>query len=188
VVAAVLLRRFRAGVIVATKGRGGGGSQDRGLPGASSSIEIAASPETVYELVSDVVTLPRWAEECVRCKWLRGATTATVGARFMGINRKGVFRWFSVSEVTDADPGRCFGFEVLGRTAHWEYRIGPSPRGSVVTESWWDRRSWVVRHLLAPAVSGTHDRVRWNQQNIVLTLQRLKAFAEGSETEAVSRG
>lgn len=52
-------------------------------------IEIDASPQRVYELVSDITRMGEWSPECYRCEWLDGATTATVGARFRGHNRLG---------------------------------------------------------------------------------------------------
>ncbi|MGH3491120.1 MAG: SRPBCC family protein [Actinopolymorphaceae bacterium] len=57
------------------------------------SIEIAADPRAVYDIVTDVAQLPRWAVETVSCRWLDGADGPVVGARFRGVNRNGPLRW-----------------------------------------------------------------------------------------------
>ena len=57
------------------------------------SIEIAAPPDLVYDLIADVTRMGEWSPECYRCEWLDGASAATPGARFRGYNRIGRFRW-----------------------------------------------------------------------------------------------
>jgi len=47
----------------------------------SSEIEIDATRDVVYALVSDVTRTGEWSPECVRCRWLGGATAAVAGAR-----------------------------------------------------------------------------------------------------------
>lgn len=146
-------------------------------PDATGSIEIEAPPELVYDLVSDVPNMPTWAAECVRCRWMGDATEAVPGARFVGSNRNGRFRWSTVAEVTAAEPARRFAFTVL-MTARWEYVIEPIPTGCRVTESTWDIRNWFMRRILAPAMSGVTDRGRHNTANIAATLASLKTAAE----------
>lgn len=147
-------------------------------PDVSLSIEIDAPPEQVYRLISDLPNLPAWAAECVRCRWLGGATGPAEGVKFIGFNRNGVFRWFSVSQIRVAEPGKMFAWEVLGRLAWWEYILEPTPTGCRVTERTWDLRGFVVKHIVAPPLTGVHDRVGANRRNIALSLERLKIAAE----------
>ncbi|RJL35916.1 SRPBCC family protein [Bailinhaonella thermotolerans] len=151
-------------------------------PDASLTVEVHAPAELVYDLVSDVPRLPTWATECVRCRWLGGATGPAEGARFLGVNRNGPFRWVSVSQVRVARPGRMFAWEVLGRIAWWEYVFEPTPTGCAVTERTWDLRGFLVKHVLAPPLTGVHDRRARNARNIAATLERLKAEAESLAT------
>ena len=51
------------------------------------SVDIAAPPERVYELVSDIRRMGEWSPECKRCSWARGATGPAVGARFKARNQ-----------------------------------------------------------------------------------------------------
>lgn len=157
-------------------------------PDVSLSVDVAAPPEVVYELVSDIPRLPSWASECVSCRWMGGASGPAEGVRFMGVNRNGLFRWFTVSEVREAVPHRLFAWEVLPGMARWEYRITPSGTGCTVTESMWDGRPFLVRHLLAPVLTGVHDRLTVNSRNIATTLERLKAAAEAAAGAASGAG
>ncbi|MFF5212810.1 SRPBCC family protein [Streptosporangium sp. NPDC000396] len=152
----------------------------RGEPDVSVSIEIAAPPELVYALVSDVPNLPSWAAECVRCRWLGKAAGPAEGVRFLGVNRNKFFVWPTVSEIRHADPGRRFSWEVLGGIAYWEYVITPAPGGCTVTESTWDLRGFALKHVLAPLMSGVRDRRVANRRNMALTLDRLKLAAEAA--------
>ena len=51
------------------------------IPHDEVSTEIAAAPETVYALVSDITRMGEWSPETVRAVWTRGATGPAVGAR-----------------------------------------------------------------------------------------------------------
>lgn len=149
-------------------------------PTATGRITVAATPETVYALISDPQSLAGIAEETVTCKLLDGASSVTVGTRFRGVNRRGVRRWSTVSTVTDAAPGRQFAFNVASLgipVARWDYSITPAETGCEVVESTWDRRPrWFLG--LAYLATGVSDRVKVNTENIARTLQRLKEKAE----------
>lgn len=151
-----------------------------GGPSASAQVEIAASGEEIYALVSDLPGMGGLAEENRGGSWLGGLRAPVVGARFRGHNRRGWRRWSTTVTVTDADPGRRFGFDVrsLGLPiAHWEYEIEPTGSGCRVTERTWDRRPGWFRPIGGFA-TGAMDRAAVNQHNIEQTLTRLKATAE----------
>ncbi len=87
------------------------------------SIDIAATPEAVYDLITDINRMGEWSPECYRCEWLDGATQATVGARFRGYNRRGALRWQRTAVVDVADRGREFAFATINdRTGRQETR------------------------------------------------------------------
>jgi Polyketide cyclase / dehydrase and lipid transport len=54
---------------------------------------VDASPEVVYDLVTDVTRMGEWSPECVGCAWIDGANDPVPGARFRGRNRHGLARW-----------------------------------------------------------------------------------------------
>jgi uncharacterized protein YndB with AHSA1/START domain len=64
------------------------------------SVVVAASPDAVWTVISDVTRVGEWSGECRGCVWESGAAAPAPGARFRGRNRRGGFRWTRVNEVT----------------------------------------------------------------------------------------
>ncbi|WP_329792507.1 SRPBCC family protein [Lentzea sp. DG1S-22] len=149
-------------------------------PDATAHIDVAASPQRVFDLVSDLRGLSGVAEEYAGGRWL-GGSGPSVGARFRGVNRRGWRVWPTTSTVTDCSATR-FAFEVrsLGlAVSRWQYDIEPIAGGCRVTESTWDRRpGWYVP--ITRLATGVRDRAVTNQRNIEATLERLKRVAESA--------
>jgi uncharacterized protein YndB with AHSA1/START domain len=146
----------------------------------SSTLEIEASPERLYEMVSDVTRMGEWSPETRRCEWLGDATGPAVGARFKGVNQIGNRKWGIVSVVTQADPGRVFAFDATAgpiRYATWTYTFEPTDTGTLVTESCADHRGFLL-NFLGGLISGVKDRSMHNRQNIADSLTALKRVAE----------
>ncbi|HSB87547.1 MAG TPA: SRPBCC family protein [Ilumatobacteraceae bacterium] len=147
----------------------------------SSEIEIDATPEVVYGLVSDVTRTGEWSPECVRCRWLGAATRAIAGARYRGTSRNGWRRWSTTSTIRVARPGAELVWDVtyLGRpVARWSYRLSALDGGrSLLLESVEDRRErWL--QMVSPWITGARDRAARNADTMATTLQRIKALAE----------
>ena len=140
---------------------------------------VAAPADRLYALVSDVTRMGEWSPENVGGRWLGGATTPAVGARFRGANRRGWRRWSTTCTVVAAEPGRVFAFDVsvVGIPAsRWTYELRPDGDATVVTETWRDRRPrWFA--LLAGVTMGIADIRAHNQENIRTTLANLAAAA-----------
>lgn len=147
-------------------------------PDASAHIDVAAPPQRVFDLISDLRGLSGVAEEYAGGKWL-DTEGPRVGARFRGVNRRGLRRWPTTATVTDCSTTR-FAFEVtsLGvAVARWQYDIEETENGCRVTESTWDRRpSWYKP--ITVLATGVKDRTATNQQNIEATLKSVKRAAE----------
>jgi uncharacterized protein YndB with AHSA1/START domain len=145
---------------------------------------IAAPPQQVYELVSDVTRMGQWSPETTACRWLDGASGAAVGARFRGANRQGWRRWSTTCTVVEADLGRRFSFNVRYgplRVARWDYEFVPEGDGCRVTESWTDRRSaWMAR--MGATVMGIRDRAEHNRETMQATLAQLSRFVAAGAT------
>ena len=149
--------------------------------GGHSSIDIAAPPDLVYDLVADVPRMGEWSPECCRCEWLDGATAAAPGARFRGYNRRGRLRWERTAVVGTADRGREFSFTTVNDRAvreetRWRYTMEPSPSGTLLSESfqflWCSVPSRLVEALL--------PRGRQVTRGIEETLRRIRRAAETS--------
>jgi uncharacterized protein YndB with AHSA1/START domain len=142
--------------------------------------EIAASPEHVYAMVSDLQRMGEWSPENEGGTWLDDTAVARPGARFRSQNHYGSKSWKSVVTVTDAEPGRRFSFRVtVGpvKISDWSYTFEPVPTGCQVTESWQDLRPRWFRPI-ATFVTGVSDRPSHNRQTMDQTLERLAAAAE----------
>jgi len=147
------------------------------------SIDIAAPPDLVYDLIADVTRMGEWSPECYRCDWLDGASAAATGARFRGYNRRGRVRWERTAVVDAAKRGREFTFTTINdRTGrhetHWQYTMEPSPAGTALTESF----QFLWCSLANRAAEMFIPRDRQVNQGIDDTLRRIKRAAETLHT------
>jgi hypothetical protein len=101
----------------------------------SDSINVAASPQDLYALVSDVTRMGEWSPICRACWWDEGAGPE-VGAWFTGRNETPDRTWETRSQVVAADPGRKFAWEVNNGWVYWGYTLEPEGDGTRLTESW----------------------------------------------------
>lgn len=141
---------------------------------------IAAPPEKVWALISDVTRMGEWSPETTNCEWIGGATGPAAGAKFRGRNQLGTRTWATTCVVTDAEPGRSFGFlSKVGPldVARWLYLIEPTADGCRVEERWTERRN-AVSKLLGRMATGVKDRAAHNRPGMETTLERLAAAAE----------
>lgn len=153
-----------------------------GLPTASADTIIEVDAGEVYALVADIATLATLASETETMEWVTG-DSARPGSVFRGHNRNGSRQWSTMCTITDAHPGKVFGFDVkylFLPIAHWQYDFtSVEPGRCKVTESMWDMRpGWFTP--LAKFATGVSDRKTANAANIKATLERLKQRAESS--------
>lgn len=142
--------------------------------------DIAAPPERVWALVSDITRMGEWSPESTGGSWKGGASGPAVGARFAGTNANGKKSWSTNCEVTDCEPGVAFGFRVTAvglKIAHWSYRIEPTATGCHVTETWTDDRGGFAK-FAGKLASGVADRETHNRAGMEQTLSALAAAAE----------
>jgi uncharacterized protein YndB with AHSA1/START domain len=145
--------------------------------------DVAASPEALWALISDVTRMSEFSPENVGCEWLGDRREPVVGARFRGTNQNGKRRWKTACSVVTAEPGRIFAFDVKAgalRIARWEYRFEPSDKGCRLSETWIDQRGKIVTWMGKP-VSGVGDRASHNRAGMEATLEKLAAAAEGAQ-------
>lgn len=145
-----------------------------------SSIDIAAPPEQVWALISDLPAMGRFSPENTGGVWQRGGGPVP-GAVFRGTNEHNRRRWSTRCTVTRAEPGTAFAFEVrAGRlpVAQWSYEVTATARGCTLTETWEDRRGWLVTRLGA-LTTGVQDRAAFTSKSIEQTLKAVKTTAEG---------
>lgn len=147
----------------------------------SASLYIQASPDQVYAVLSDVTRLGDLSPECYACEWSTGTSEAVPGATFIGHNRLGDHEWSTVCEITAADPGRRFAFDVGSadvKYTRWTYALEPDDAGTKVTESF-------EVLTTSPPLEGASEerrarRTAMLEDGMRQTLARLKASVEGA--------
>jgi len=146
----------------------------------SVTLRIAASPEQIYDVVTDVAQMGRLSPECTGGRWLAGATGPAVGARFKGHNKRGIARWSTTNEVVAAEPGREFAFETQQSGTRWSYHLEPDGDGTLVTEARaaFKDRPLVARVFSKLALGGVAEHDEEMRDGMRATLERLKAVAE----------
>jgi len=141
--------------------------------------EIAATPDVVWALVSDLTRMGDWSPENDGGEWVKGSTGPAVVAKFKGRNANGSKSWTTSVTVVDAVPGERFSFVVtVGpfKIAEWAFDIEPTGGGCRVTESWTDQRGGLMKKLGGMA-SGVDDRVEHNRSGMEQTLAGVAAAA-----------
>jgi uncharacterized protein YndB with AHSA1/START domain len=146
----------------------------------SVTVHMAAPPEKVWALVSDVTRIGEFSPETFEGEWLDGATGPAVGARFRGHvkrNEKGPTYW-TKCYVTACEPGREFAFGVGSADKPlnvWSYQLEPAGDGTDVTES------FALADKLPLKVYWTlfgWSRGKRNVNDMRRTLERVKAAVE----------
>jgi hypothetical protein len=140
---------------------------------------IAAPAEKLYAMVSDVTRTGEWSPENIGGRWIGSATEPVVGARFRGSNRRGFRRWSTSCTVVAADPGRRFAFDVAFAgipVSRWSYEFVPDATGTLVTETWTDRRPGWFKVGARPFM-GIPDMRAHNEKNMRATLTKLREVA-----------
>ena len=143
------------------------------------SIEIAAPPAQVWELVSDLSNMSRWSPQVFKT-FVRGGETRQ-GAKTININRKGLLVWPTQAMVTTFEPGQKIAFRIRENWTIWSFTLGPTADGGtrIVQRREAPKGISDVSVKLTKAVLGgiddfTADLVKGMNQ----TLARIKADAE----------
>ena len=102
----------------------------------SESIRVEASPQEVWDVVTDIERTGEWSPVCRACWWKEPATGPEVGAWFHGRNQAGDRVWETESQVVVAEEPVEFTWMVAGNAVRWSYRLAPDGDGTVLTESW----------------------------------------------------
>jgi len=150
----------------------------------SESIEIDASTDTVWSLITDMERYGEWSSENTGGYWRKNEEgvpgTGEVGDEFVGINRRGEDEWKALVEIIERKEGQSFAF-VTGGSAmnlvHWRYDLEANGESTTLTES------WALMNLSPLMIENGENEVQSRAANaresITATLQGMKAAAEG---------
>jgi hypothetical protein len=149
------------------------------------SIEISASPEVVFELVTAMERYGEWSSENKGGYWRKGPDgvpgTGQVGDQFVGVNERAGREWKAPVEIIEKAAPTSFAFITGGKDANialWRYDIEPTATGSRLVES------YELRTLPPALVEGgdpaVADRMDAMRTSIRATLEGVKATAESA--------
>ena len=149
------------------------------------SIDIAAPPSRVWELVTALDRYGEWSSENVGGRWRNRPDgtpgTGEVGDVFSGQNKLGDVEWKVPVEVVRRVDERDFAF-VMATLAHpfvlWRYQLEPNGAGTTLTES------WTLRNLTPNMTEKGDAEIDQREHNarvsIRATLEGMKAAAEAA--------
>jgi hypothetical protein len=146
----------------------------------SESIVVASSPESLYDMVSDVTRMGEWSPICRACWWDDG-DGPRIGAWFTGRNELPERVWETRSQVVAAERGREFAFLVGGAWVRWGYSFVPVGAGTRTTESWEFLPAGIARFKQRygdDAETQIADRTEAARKGIPVTLAAIKKAAE----------
>ncbi|MET0903617.1 MAG: SRPBCC family protein [Acidimicrobiales bacterium] len=104
------------------------------------SVEVDASPEQVWNLLTDITRAGEWSHETQGGDWLDDATAAAPGARFQGRNENGRFKWTRQCEVLSVEQNRSISWRTIPTKLRyrdstiWTYELEPTGRGCRITQ------------------------------------------------------
>lgn len=141
-------------------------------------VDIHASPEAVWAVVSDVARTGDWSPECRRVI-VRGPVR--VGSTFVGVNRRGPVVWPTRCEITELDLGRRISWTVKESGARWTYELEPVDGGTRVTErrETGGHQPLVGRLFSRYLLGGDAEHADELSDGIRYSLRRIKDIVEG---------
>lgn len=116
------------------------------------SADVAASPDRLWALISDIGLPAEFSNEFVGAEWVDG-DGPRLGARFEGRNVREGREWTTVSTVDVFEPERSFGWLVgdsTDPTARWRFDVEPAVEGVTL-------RMWAQ---MGPGPSGVLSYIR----------------------------
>jgi uncharacterized protein YndB with AHSA1/START domain len=145
----------------------------------SATVDVAAPPKDVWAVISDVARMPEWSPE-LRRLFVLGRKGPGLGLRMLGINRRGLAVWPTLSEVVRFEPQQAVAWRTRESGATWTYELEETASGTRVT----GRRDLAAfttgTRLFAPVIGGAVGHDHELAAGIATTLDRIKAAVEAT--------
>jgi len=103
-------------------------------------VEVAASPEQVWKVLTDVTRVGEWSHECRSATWLPGHHAPALGAQFAGSNKSGLVSWGRRCTITALEPLRLMVYKTSGGvppdSTEWRFDLTQTSTGGTrITQS-----------------------------------------------------
>jgi hypothetical protein len=146
----------------------------------SASVDVDATADRIYSIVSDVTRIPQWSPEVVRVEKLSADS-------FQAWNRRRLGRWKTAATIVEAIPGRRFSFVVQalgGDWTQWTYALEPHAGGTRLTQQFRMCVAMPMAVLMFERLALlVMDRRTDLQSNMETSVQRIMAMAESDDKE-----
>lgn len=149
------------------------------------SITIQATPEALYDLVSDVTRTGEWSPVCTACWWDEPAEAGRPGAWFTGRNELPDRSWETRSQIEAAERAREFSWIVGGSFVRWDFTFESDGAGTELTESWEFLPAGIAmfeENYGDQAAAEIDQRTQLAHDGIPRTIEAIKRIAEASDT------
>ncbi len=140
---------------------------------------VAAPPDKVWALLTDLSRMAQWSPELVRMVPLKPGGLR-VGQWYLGVNRRKAVVWPTRSVLAVLEPGRSLAWDTRSSGARWIWEISPDPAGTRVVH----RRPvphgvTLLSKVFAPlALGGSEEHADELEAGMQQTVDRLRAAAE----------
>ncbi|HEU4812331.1 MAG TPA: SRPBCC family protein [Nocardioides sp.] len=141
---------------------------------------VAAPPERVWELLTDLSRMPDWSPELVAMVPLKTGGLR-LGQWYLGINRRKVALWPTRSVVAVLEPGRALAWDTRSSGARWIWEVEADGAGGtrLVHRRPVPAGVTLLSRVFAPlALGGSASHADELEAGMQQTVARLKAAAE----------
>lgn len=137
---------------------------------------VAAPPQQVWEVLSDLSRMPDWSPELVRMVPLKRGGLRP-GQWYLGLNRRKAVVWPTRSVVVVVEPARRLVWDTKSSGARWIYELEPVGEGTrVVHRRPVPRRLTALSRLFAGAfLGGAGGHADELEEGMRATVDRLRA-------------
>ena len=158
------------------------GGADREL---RAEVAVRATPERVWQVLTDLGRMPQWSPELVRMVPLKRGGLR-LGQWYLGVNRRRAVVWPTRNVVSLLEPGRTVAWDTTSSGARWIYELGPEADGTRLTLTRpVPRRLTLGSNLVARTLlGGADEHADELEEGMRQTLERLKATVEGHPARA----
>jgi len=143
------------------------------------STDIAATPEKVWSIVSDLTRMGEWSPQC-RKVIVRGGSVK-LGARTINVNKRGLLVWPTTGTVVRYEPNKQIAYRIAENRTVWSFEIAPTDSGVRLTErreAKNGRTTKVSSTLINLVMGGTEAFDDELTEGMRETLTKIKAAAE----------
>jgi uncharacterized protein YndB with AHSA1/START domain len=140
-------------------------------------VDINASVQKVWELITDLNRMPEWSPQC---RMMKALGPVRRGTRTVNLNRRNRMFWPTTSTITEVIPQKKLAFRVNANNTIWSYELEPTVNGTRVVESRHAENGVkpVSNLLIATLFGGVPGFERELVDGMNASLARIKAAAE----------